>query len=246
MFPENLWRVTALTKKKATVIFLLFGMSIGAPYLKASIDTLETIGIDMQIISERIPELAIENEKLVVTDALEQTLLVKTDTANLVIYAKDLSESLTIEREIERAPMSFLMTDSYLRVATPATHFDLSYEMLNGLTDESLKAMMSDFGTLSFLTLIPMVIVSLGIGMVDGLFQLVIMALVVNILSLLFQVRLPFAQNFKLVLVASFMPTFVMALLNIIGIYPAAQSALISGITAYIYYKGIIKHITRL
>ena len=94
---------------------------------------------------------------------------------------------------------------------------------------------MTDFGSLSALTRIPMVIVSLLVGLVDGLLQLVIMALFVNILSLLFRVRLPFAQNFKLVLVASFTPTLIMSILNIIGVYPAAQTALIAGITAYIY-----------
>lgn len=246
MFPENLWRVTTLTKKKATIIFVLFGMIIGAPYLKASLQTLETIAIDMQIISERIPELVIENGKLVLADQLEQSVLVKTDTANLVIYAENAPDSLTIERAIKRAPLSFLMGDSQLKVATPATDFDLSYDLLEGLTDVSLKAMMTDFGSLSALTLIPMVIVSLLVGLVDGLLQLVIMALFVNILSLLFRVRLPFAQNFKLVLVASFMPTLIMSILNIIGVYPAAQTALIAGITTYIYYKGIITHVTRL
>ena len=63
VFPENLWQVTTLTKKKATLIFVLFGMIIGIPYLKASIQTLEAIGTDMQVIAGRIPELTIENEK---------------------------------------------------------------------------------------------------------------------------------------------------------------------------------------
>lgn len=246
VFPENLWQVTTLTKKKAILIFVLFGMIIGTPYLKASIQTLEAIGTDMQVIAGRIPELTIENEKLTIANGLEQTLLVKTNTANLVIYAENVPDSLTIEREIEKTPLSFLMTDSYLRVATPATHFDLSYDLLDGLTADSLKVMLNDFGTLNIITVIPMVIVSLLVGLVDGLFQLIIMALVVNILSLLFQIRLPFAQNFKLVLVASFIPTLVMALLNTLGIYPAAQTALLASITAYIYYKGIIRHITRL
>ena len=246
VFPENLWQVTTLTKKKAAIVFVLFGMIIGIPYFVASLQTLEAIGMDMQVIAERIPELTIENEKLTVADDLEQTLLVKTNSANLVIYADNAPDSLNIEREIERAPLSFIMTDSYLRVSTPVTHFDLSYELLDGLTADSLKSMLSDFGTLNGVTVIPMVVVSLLVGLVDGLFQLIIMALVVNILSLLFQIRLPFSQNFKLVLVASFIPTLIMALLNTFGVYPAAQTAILAGITAYIYYKGIIKHITRL
>lgn len=246
MFPENLWKITSLTRKKATAIFLLFGLITGIPYATASIQSMEIIGKDMQIISERLPAFMVEGGELKLQENLNQALVVKSDSANFIINREKAPSQALVQREIERAPISFLMERTYLRIATPETHFDLSYSLLEGMTEETLKAMLTDFGSLNAYTLIPVMIVSFLVGIIDGAFQIVLIALMANILSLLFQMRLPFSQNFKLVLVASFIPTLILTIMNVVGIFPAAQTAIISMITLYIYYKGIVQHIRKL
>lgn len=246
MFPENLWKVTGLTRKRATAIFLLFGLITGIPYATESIKSMEVIGKDMQIISGRVPNFTIENGELNLQDNHDQALVVKTNSANFIMNREKAPSQSLIQREIERAPISFMLENTYLRIATPETHFDLSYSLLEGMTEETLKVMLTDFGSMNLITLIPTIIISFLIGIIDGTFQVVLIALMANILSLLFQMRLPFSQNFKLILVASFVPTAILMILNVIGIFPAAQTAIISMITLYIYYKGIIRHIKNL
>lgn len=244
-FPENLWRITSLPKKKTIRIFLLFSLITAIPYGVASVNSTQQIGRDMQIIADQLPELKIENGKLSVPQMPDKALFIKTDSANFLIQAEKTNESYMIEREIERTPLSFLMGETSLRIATPETQFDLPYSVLEGMSTSTLKAMMSDFGSFNLVTFIPVIIVSYLIGIIDATMQIVIMALMANIFALLFKMRLPFKQNFKLVMVAALIPTTAMVVLNLLGIYPTAQTAIISMLSLYIYYKGIIQHIKK-
>lgn len=245
-YPENLWAVASLKRKKITAIFLFLSILTSIPYATASIESMKAISRDMQVISERIPAFKIENGELNLDKQLDQALLVKTDSSNFVINSDKTTNPSLIQREIERVPLSFLMDKTRFRIATPENHLDVNYSILEGMNDQTFKAIMVDFGNLSLYTLIPVILISFLIGAIDGAFQIVLIALMANIFSSLFRIRLPFTQNLKIVLVASFVPVGFMSLLNAYGIFPLGQTAVITLITLYIYHKGIIEHIGRL
>lgn len=177
----------------------------------------QAVNQDGQEIAEVIPEFSVQNGELL-TD--EESFVYQTDTILFFFDSNGSITSETVHRNIERLPavigIGMLQNELYLTIDGQSQ--SLSYNQFGrtgAINQQTLRALFGEIGVLTPF-MIGVVLVALYIGtFFNSLIEMLILALFANIISTLMQSRLRFIQNARVVLVASTLPTLLLAFTSI-------------------------------
>ncbi|EDP67817.1 hypothetical protein CAT7_00125 [Carnobacterium sp. AT7] len=238
LHPEKLVQAIHLKKGKTVLYFLFIAFIATIPLWIQSSNTIDDFGHDGQIISESIPSFKIENDQLVTNEPVK-SYIYQTDS---IIFTFDPNGERTIE-DVEQdlignqVGIAFLENGLYFSIPSYPIHFP--YTQLNGLTSDSfidlILSVQSFGGTLQILTFIMVFLISLLLTFIYTLLS----TLFANVLSIITGKQLKIGENFKIVLVASTLPTLFIAFLNSVGLVPAFQIEIKTMVTLFIYYLAI-------
>lgn len=238
LHPEKLVQAITLKKGKTFLYFLFIAFIATIPLWIQSSNTIDDFSHDGQIISESIPSFKIENDQLVTNEPVK-SYIYQTDS---IIFTFDPNGERTIE-DVKQdligdlVGIAFLENGLYFSIPGYPIHFP--YTQLNGLTSTSfidLILSVQSFGsTLQILTFGMVFLISLILTFIYTLLS----TLFANVLSMITGKQLKIGENFKIVLVASTLPTLFIAFLNSVGLVPTFQIEIKTMVTLFIYYLAI-------
>lgn len=240
--PSRLWQAVSFKRKTTVFLFLLLSAIIGFPFLVMNLLNFNVMGQDAEQIEKRLPEFEITDGEIQFSEPLDTALVVKTNSINLIIDMNDQYDDREEQKDIERTPISLLFKENHLTLQTPQLPIEIAYQNAEGVTDEIIRTMLNQMSNMSIVVIIPILLASFITGMIEAAIRYLFFSLIANIFSLFMRVRLPFSVNFKVLMAASFVPTFILALLNGFQFFPGGQLIILLSITLYMYYKGIISH----
>ncbi|MGB7365516.1 DUF1189 domain-containing protein [Carnobacterium jeotgali] len=238
LHPEKLVQAITLKKGKTFLYFLFIAFIATIPLWIQSSNTIDGFSRDGQIISKSIPSFKIENNQLVTNEPVK-SYIYQTDS---IIFTFDPNGERTIE-DVKQdligdlVGIAFLENGLYFSIPGYPIHFP--YTQLNGLTSTSfidLILSVQSFGsTLQILTFGMVFLISLILTFIYTLLS----TLFANVLSMITGKQLKIGENFKIVLVASTLPTLFIAFLNSVGLVPTFQIEIKTMVTLFIYYLAI-------
>lgn len=237
--PSHLWKATELKRKRSVYLFLLISLFVGVPFFIGNMNNVSTIEKDISKVTTRIPSFVIEDQKVKLKEPLEKALVVRTDSLNFIFDINNQYDDKQEEKDVEGTVLNLLFKEDSFTLLTNQIPINISYKNAEGFTDEFFTSLLSRFSTKNTGTVITMIVLSFISGMFEAAVRLLLFTLIGNLVSALFRIRLPFSVNWKIMMVASFVPTVIFALLNSLMIYPYGQTGIIGAISAFLYYKGI-------
>ncbi|UJF14896.1 DUF1189 domain-containing protein [Jeotgalibaca sp. MA1X17-3] len=237
--PSHLWKATELKRKKTVYLFLLTSLIVGIPFFISNMNAVATIEKDISRVTTKIPAFVIEDGTVNVKDPLEKALVVRTDSLNFIFDIHNQYDELEKEKDVENTILNLLFTEDSFTLLTNQVPINIPYENADGFTDEFFTSLLSRFSTKNTITVITMIVLSFLSGMFEAAIRLLLFTIIGNLVSALFRIRLPFSVNWKIMMVASFVPTILFSLLNSVLIFPYGQTGIIGVISAFLYYKGI-------
>ncbi|AEB30023.1 protein of unknown function DUF1189 [Carnobacterium sp. 17-4] len=135
--------------------------------------------------------------------------------------------------------MGIAFLEDSLYFVLPDYPIQLPYTQLNGLTSETFIDLILNVQAFGIsLPLITFILIWLSTLFLTFLYTL-LYTLFANILSILTGRKLKFGDNWKIVLVASTLPTLFIALLNSVNLIPVFQLEIKTIVTLFIYYLAI-------
>lgn len=236
--PEKLAQAITLKKGKVVLYFLIIAFIATIPTWIQSNQIINDFSRDGQIIAESIPPFEIENDQIVTTEPVKSYIY----QTNSIIFTFDPNGERTIE-DVEQDLVANLLGIAFLEdslyFVLPDYPIQLPYTQLNGLTSETFIDLILNVQAFGInLPLITFILVWLSTLFITFLYTL-LYTLFANILSILTGRKLNFGDNWKIVLVASTLPTLFMALLNSVNLIPAFQLEIKTLVTLFIYYLAI-------
>lgn len=244
--PSKLWQVVSFKKKTAIQLFLLLSVIIAFPFFMTNLRNFSVMAKDAEQILDRLPEFEIHDGEIEFSQPLETALVAKTNTISLIIDPNNQYDDREEQKDIERTQVSLLFKEDHFTFRTPQLPIEIAYQNAEGLTDAFFRTLLQRMSQMTILVILPILLASLLTGVIEAAIRYLFFTLIANLFSLFMNIRLPFFVNFKILMAASFVPTFILSLLNGLQIFPAGQMIILLGITLYMYYKGVISHFKNL
>jgi hypothetical protein len=115
----------------------------------------------------------------------------------------------------------------------------VSYEQLDGFTDEDFRDIMSEMGRFSPIVLFFLFIITYLASSFSLLYEWLIIALFANILKTLFRIVLPFRKVARMALVALSVPTIIFSVFEAFGLFLPFTFEITIGFSIYFLYASL-------
>lgn len=244
--PSTLWKATLLTKKKTIQLFLLLTLIISIPFFVAGYQSIRNMNMDAQTVEKRLPAFEIKEGGIVFEEPIDQAIVVRTNTMNLIVDVNNQYEDRLEQRDLENTQVGIVFKENHFLIHTAQIPIQISYENADGLTDQFFRSMLHRFSTVNFVMIVSIMFGSFIPGIIEAAFRYLIFSLAANVLAAFMRLRIPFSFNWRIMMVASVVPTLFFAFLNSFYIFPPAQLTILLGICLYMYRKGLISHFKNL
>lgn len=222
--PQHIGRAKELSKKKTFFYLLFLSLVMLIPMSVQMIGLLQNLRTDGIEIAQTIPDFTIEQNRLMATEPMK-SYIHYTDTfafffdPNGDVSEKDVDTSI----ETTTSLIGIALLQEKLYFYTPVYSFSTSYTQLSSLTAEQIRELFQAVGNLSGLSAVVFGLFFWSFVLLNLLIELLIYTLFANIYSTLMGMRHKFSDTWKIVMVASTLPTVFFALLEFVGITPIFQ-----------------------
>ena len=237
--PIHLWKATELKRKKSITLFLLISLLVSIPFFIGNFKGVTYISDDISRVIKHIPAFTIEDGGINPEEPLEKAIVAKTDTMNLIFDINNQYDNRQEEKDVESTILNLVFKKDSFTIITSQVPINFAYAKAEGLTDEFFKSFLLRFSIKNTVTFITIILLSFLTGMVEASIRLLLFTIVANIVSAFFRIRLPFSVNWKIMMVACFIPILIFTVLNSFMIYPYGQMGITAVIVAFLYYRGI-------
>ncbi|MFL2106266.1 DUF1189 domain-containing protein [Desemzia sp. FAM 23991] len=236
--PEQLIQARNLKTGKIILYFIFLSFILTIPSWVQTNQLLTDFIQDGQEVAQNIPDFEIENNQITPAEDAESFIY----QTNSIIFAFDPSGNITssdIDKRVSGNTLGISLLEDGLYLSIPLYPIQFPYSQLNGMDQDTFKDVILGLQTVN-----PFV---LGITFVLLWVSSLILALIYNFLYTVFgnliatitRKPLRFSETWKVVLVASTLPTILFTVLNLFNIHPLFQLEVQLGVTIYFYYLSI-------
>lgn len=222
--PEKIGRAKGLSKWKTFLYLLILSVIMLLPLSFQVVNVLQHLHTDGSEIAAQIPDFTIKDNSLSVSGTTE-SYIHHTDTLtfffdpNEELSQKDVDDS--IQNTTSLIGVALLKDEIYLNaslytLATP-------YSQIPTLTGSQIRIPFETIGKLGGFSSLLFALILWFFIFINLLIELLMYTLFANIFSSLMGVRQKFGETWKIVMVASTLPTIFFALLDFAGITPLFQ-----------------------
>ncbi len=229
-----------LKRSQAWLYFLFLSLVLVVPLMIESFSVINDLEEDGQEIAASIPDFTIENGEIQ-SDAKLDSYVYQTDSLLFFFDPNGLMETETIDANLETmgqyVGVGLMQDQIYINVvSTPLT---FSYDNIDDTDANFFREMFTAFGSTDlvlylFMTVSVFIFISLNFGL-----ELLLMTLFANIFLIVRRIQWPFLQTFKVVMVASTLPTILFSVLNSFGVYSSIQFEAKVFITVFIFLLSL-------
>lgn len=236
--PNQLIEAKKLKTSQVIFYFLFISFILTIPSWIQTSSLLKEFAQDGQEISSHIPEFKVENNQLVPGENAD-SFVYQTDS---VIFAFDPSGEITpneIDRRIASDAIGVSLLEKGLYLSIPFYPIQLSYNQLNGLNDTQFKEVILGIQQINPLVLLLSFLVLWLSSLILAVIYNFIYTVFGNLVATITRKKIRFSETWKVVLIASTLPTIFFSAMNSFAIHPLFQFEIQVGITVYFYYLAL-------
>lgn len=212
--PKELYIVRNMKGRRFFSYYTFLVLILTFSLLGGLIPLLQQVNEDSREIATHIPEFVIENSSLQ-TD--EESFVYQTNTI-LFFFDPDAKIAIdTIDQNTARlsASIAIGLLEHELYLNFDGIGRSLSYNQLDGVNQNFLRSLFEEFSSFSFLTLLMLFAASYIGVFLQTIMEMILLFLFANIISILLQSKLRFAQSARIAMVASTLPILLLGITSI-------------------------------
>lgn len=237
--PERLPEAASWKRKSTIRLFLLLSFFISIPFLTDTLNLFSRFSRDTELVLDKMPAFTIENGTIHPNPPVKQAIIVKTESLLFVFDPFDQYSVREERRDMEKARLGLIIDiDSFLFQSSEVP-IRIDYTSAEGLTDEFFRTLLSRFSNRDPLMILVIALFSFLTGMVETAIRFLFFTLLANIVAALMRRRFNFGENWRMMMVAGFVPTVLFVFLNAFSLHAYGQLQIIGLLSLYLYYRGL-------
>lgn len=237
--PERLVEAAAWSKKKVFGLFFTLALIISLPFLTETLAMFGVFSQDMTRVLNRMPLFTIQGGEIETQPPLEKAIVVKTDSIVFIFDHLDQYDDREEKNDLDEAGMGLVFGSDSFTFESMQVPLTIAYEEAEGLTDGFFRSLLSRFTNQDAFSVLIIVLFSFLTGIMETAIRFLFFTLLANVLSAFMRRRFTFGDNWRMMMVAGFIPTLVFAVLNAFSLHAFGQLQLIGFVSLYLYYRGI-------
>ncbi|GEK89292.1 Protein of unknown function [Alkalibacterium putridalgicola] len=238
--PQHLYKAIRMSRKHLVYYFALIAFVLTLSMASVLMSVMGALREDGQEITETLPAFEITENELVVEEETE-SYVHQTDSFLFFFDPNDSIQEEEIDNNVERlnVPIGIGLMDDQFYLNIMGQSLPVSYEQLDGFTDEDFRDIMSEMGRFSPIVLFFLFIITYLASSFSLLYEWLIIALFANILKTLFRIVLPFRKVARMALVALSVPTIIFSVFEAFGLFLPFTFEITIGFSIYFLYASL-------
>lgn len=237
--PNRLPEAASWRRKIAFQLFLLLSFFVSIPFLTETLDLFGRFSQDTELVLERMPNFTIANGSIQTDPPLEQAIVVKTGSLLFIFDPLDQYPDQEERRDISGAGLALVFDESSFLFQSNEVPLEIDYTSAEGMTDGFFRGLLSRFSNRNAITILIVALFSYLTGMVETAIRFLFFTLMANIVAALMRRRFSFGENWRMMMVAAFVPTVIFAILNAFSLHAVGQLQIIGLLSLFLYYRGL-------
>lgn len=217
-YPQKLVHAKNMSRKQVFTYFALLTLILTFSMTSLLTNVMASLRQDGAELAETIPPFTIGDNQLNAADD-QESYVHQTNSFLLFFDPNGVIQTEEIDSNLDRlnVPIGIGLMQDEFYLSVTGRSIPLSYEQLDGVTDETFTALLSQIGRLSPLVILFTFIAGyLASGLVL-LYEWLIVSLFANIIVTLLRLRFPFRKNARMALLSLSIPTLALSLIEAFG-----------------------------